>query len=258
MNMNEGVPPAAPDTVGSSASAEAQKKRHVVAVDAAAATVGQTEQQLRQMLQLTVAAAKQEKFRADEEEARSQRMAVQLDAVRRQVELDKAEQQQVRKMLQLTVAAAKEEKVRADQEEQGKVEQQALAQQLAVELETARKQVEQDKELLAAAHARELSAKELELQALQAGLSSMRSRMAEAEAKVGGGDPRSTQLAREVEAARNFRKQAEEFEQTAAACAREVESKESELQRLRADLNSTQSRLAEAEAKAAGGCCVIA
>ena len=118
----------------------------------------------------------------------------------------------------------------------------ASRKQLAAELEDARKQAEQYEET-AAARVHEVEAKESELQRLRADLDSTNSE-----------ETRSKQLAAELEDAR---KQAEQYEETAAARAHEVEAKESELQRLRADLDSTKSMLKEAEAKA-GGCCVIA
>ena len=100
--------------------------------------VGHTEQQLREMLQMTLAAAKEEKNRADAEQARVQQLTVELDEAQRQAEHHKVEHQQARKMLQLTVAAAKEEKIRADEEE-------ARAQRVAAEVNAAQREVAQGK-----------------------------------------------------------------------------------------------------------------
>ena len=83
--MDEGVPPVGVDAEGSAVAVQAEQ--HVTVE--AASSAGQAEQQLRKMLQLTVAAAKEEKKRADEEQARAKQIAAELDSVRRQAELDK-------------------------------------------------------------------------------------------------------------------------------------------------------------------------
>ena len=141
-----------------------------------------------------------------------------------------AEVEKLRQMLQLTVAAAKEEKLRADEE--------ARAKQLAAEVEAARKQAEHGQEL-ATAHAHEVETKEVELQRLRADLGSVEVRLKE-------------------EAEEAARKQAEHDRTLAASHAQEVETKEAELQRLRADLSSVEVRLKEAQAQPqGGGCCVI-
>ena len=155
---SEGVPPTREaDTAGTAREAEVEK--------------------LRQMLQLTVAAAKEEKLRADEEEARAKQLAAEVEAARKQAEHGQ----------ELATAHAHEVETKEVELQRLRADLGSVEVRLKEEAEeAARKQAEHDR-TLAASHAQEVETKEAELQRLRADLSSVEVRLKEAQEQPQGG-----------------------------------------------------------------------